>query len=128
MTDLKKNSLEWAVFAVSLVLVVAVLSYLIFVAVTGGDEPPVIEVRLGATERQDERYVVPVTVENHGDQVAENVTVEVELTLPSGEMETGSVDIDFLPRDSTRNGWVTFLTDPTSATEVVIRVPGYKQP
>jgi uncharacterized protein (TIGR02588 family) len=128
MIDLKKNSLEWAVFAVSLVLVVAVLGYLIYVGITGGDRPPMIDVQLGAAERQGERFVVPVTVENSGDQVAENVTVEVELTLPSGEMETGSIDIDFLPRESTRNGWVTFLADPESATEVVIRVPGYKQP
>lgn len=128
MIDLKKNALEWAVFAVSLVLVGAVLGYLIYVEATGGEAPPVIDVQLGTTERQGERYVIPVTVENHGDQVAENVTVEVELVLPSGEPETGSIDIDFLPRDSKRNGWVTFLSDPEDATEIVIRVPGYKQP
>lgn len=128
MIDLKKNSLEWAVFAVSLVLVVAVLGYLIYVGVNGGDRPPMIDVQLGAAERQGERYVIPVTVENSGDQVAENVTIEVELALPSGEMETGSIDIDFLPRESTRSGWVTFLSDPASANEIVVRVPGYKQP
>jgi uncharacterized protein (TIGR02588 family) len=128
MSAVQKNSLEWVVFSIGLVLVGAVLGYLVYVGLTRGDDPPMIDVQLGTAEVQLGRFVVPVTVENHGDQVAENVTIEVELTLPSGEQETGSIDFDFIPREATRNGWVTFLSDPATASEVAIHVPGYKQP
>jgi uncharacterized protein (TIGR02588 family) len=38
--------------------------------------------------------------------------VAVILELPQGEREEAEVDIAFLPRDSRRDGWVTFRNDP----------------
>ena len=123
----QKNWLEWSVFAVSLLLVVGVFAYLVYDAATLGDRPPSIEVQLGAPEQRADAYAVPVSVTNQGDQTAEGVIVEVVLER-GAEQEQAQFEIAFVPRGSTRNGWVTFQTDPRSADQVTGRVLGFELP
>jgi uncharacterized protein (TIGR02588 family) len=111
-----KNWLEWSVFAVGLVLVLATLGYLAWESVTGTGGPPDVVVRLGAAEPSTGGYMVPVEVANVGEGTAEDVRVTVVLEVPGGEPEEVDLDIAFLPRDSRRNGWVTFRTDPARGT------------
>ena len=73
----KKNWLEWAVFAIGLVLVVTVFSYLVYDALTLGDAPPMMAIEIGQPEQQGQLIVVPVAVTNQGDQPADGVIVEV---------------------------------------------------
>ena len=44
----QKNWLEWTVFAVGLALVVSVLAYLVYDAVTLGDAPPMMAIQSAA--------------------------------------------------------------------------------
>ena len=123
----KKNWLEWAVFAVSLVLVLGTLSYLVYSGATGGKAPASIEVRLGEPERRAGHFAVPVTVKNNGDQTAEGVHVRVALEQGGREQEYGELVIAFLPRKAEREGWVTFEHDPR-AGDLKARVLGYEKP
>lgn len=109
-----KNWLEWSVFAVSLVLVAGTLGFLIresFVAKGGTAE---VIARLGPPKAAAGGFMVPVEVANLGKGTAEDVQVTVVLELPEGEREEGALGIAFLPRESRRNGWVTFRSDPGS--------------
>jgi uncharacterized protein (TIGR02588 family) len=108
---LEKNALEWTVFGVGLVLVMATLGYLVREAFTTGSSPPELVVHLGAPRRVTEGYQVPVTVVNRGDHVAEGVTVTISLTAKA-EREEAVLSIPFLPHQSRREGWVTFRGDP----------------
>lgn len=128
MKKVKKNWLEWAVFGVGLALVLFTLGYLAYDAVTLGDEPPSIEVRTGAPLQRPHNFIVPITVINHGDQTAEGVRVEVVLETNGEEKERAEFEIAFLPRRGTREGWVTFQTDPRTAGQVKARVLGYEKP
>lgn len=128
MKSVQKNWLEWSVFAASLVIILTIVTYLVYDVTTMGDSPPIVEVRLGAAEPRNGSYVVPVTLHNSGDQTAETVTVEVLLLDDGAEIETAEVTIDFLPRQSTRSGWVTFTTDPATADEIQSHVLGYQEP
>jgi uncharacterized protein (TIGR02588 family) len=129
MSKLQKNWVEWAVFVVGLALVLSTLAYLAYEGATMGDDPPSIEVRLGAPEPRAHNFAVPVTVTNQGDETAEGVTVEVTLENGGGAAtaERGELTIAFLPRRATREGWVTFRQDPRAA-QLTARVLGYEKP
>ena len=127
MKKIKKNWLEWFVFAVGLLLVSGTLGYLIYVGATMGHEPPSLEVRLGEPEKRESNFVVPVTVTNHGDETAAGVRIEVVLDSGGDEQTRGQFDLPFLPRHATRKGFVAFEQDPRSG-QLKARVLGYEKP
>lgn len=108
---LDKNALEWTVFGVGLILVMATLGYLVREAFTTGSRPPELVVHLGVPRRVTEGFQVPVTVVNRGDGVAEGVSVMITLAAKA-EREEAVLSIAFLPHQSRREGWVTFRGDP----------------
>ncbi|MGB7924959.1 MAG: hypothetical protein WCF57_17090 [Pyrinomonadaceae bacterium] len=128
MKKLEKNWVEWAVFALSLVLVAATLAYLAYDAATLGDAPPTIEVRVGEPVQRPHNFIVPITITNHGDMTAEGVHIEVALENGGEELERSEFDVAFLPRSATREGWVAFQTDPRTAQKINARVLGYEKP
>lgn len=128
MKKLEKNWLEWIVFAISLVLVVSMLGYLVYDGAVLGDAPPTIEFQLGTPQSRSSRFLVPVSVTNRGDETAESVHIEVVLESGGQEQESAEFEIAFLPRHSTREGWVTFQTDPRSVEEMKARVLGFEKP
>ncbi len=111
-----KNALEWTVFAVGLVLVLATLGYLVRESVVGDGGPPEIVVRLGEPRASASGHLVPVEVANIGQTTAEDVLVPIFLDLPDGGREEAELSIGFLPRNSTRDGWVSFRGDPRRGT------------
>ena len=127
MNKLQKNWFEWIVFALALILVSSTLGYLIFAGASMGHEPPSLEVRLGTPEQRQFNFIVPVTVVNHGDETAEGVLIEVVMANGGEEIARGELDVAFLPRHATRQGWVTFEQDPRTA-QLKARVLGYQKP
>ena len=109
--DLEKNALEWTVFGVGLLLIMAMLGYLVREAFTTGSRPPLLVVDLGAPRAVAEGFQVPVTVANRGDKVAEGVSVTIALAT-TAEREEAVLNIPFLPHQSSREGWVKFRGDP----------------
>jgi uncharacterized protein (TIGR02588 family) len=126
MTEIKKNWLEWAVFYVSLALVVGVTGYLAYDAATAGTEEAEIEVSLGEPAASGAGFAVPVRVSNRGGQTAEGVHVEVLLRHAGGE-ERGEFVVAFVSRRSAREGFVTFRADPRGG-QTEARVVGYEKP
>jgi uncharacterized protein (TIGR02588 family) len=126
MITVKKNLLEWTVFAASLVLVLTVIGYLTYEAVTTGDNPPRIIVSSGKAHEWNGLYRVPIAAQNLGDQTAEGVMIEVTLE-GGGETETGEVAFAFLPRRSRREGWASFTRNPKTG-KITARVRGYESP
>ena len=112
MTRPTKNWLEWTVFAVGLVLVLATLGFLVRESLAGGGGPPEVVARLGASRAAAGGFMVPVEVANVGQGTAEDVRVTVTLQVPGSEPEEADLDVAFLPQGSRRSGWVTFRTDP----------------
>jgi len=127
MNKLQKNWFEWIVFALGLILVSSTLGYLIYAGTSMGQEPPSLEVRLGTPEQRQFNFIVPVTVVNHGDETAEGVRIEVVMESGGEEKARGEFDVPFVPRHATREGWVTFEQDPSTA-QLKARVLGYQKP
>jgi uncharacterized protein (TIGR02588 family) len=127
MTKLEKNWLEWVCFGISLVLVIGLLGYLLYTAVTTGNSPAHIELQLGPPQERGGKFFINVVAENRGEQTAEGVYVEVVLKA-NGKEERGMFVIDRLPRQGKRQGIVTFETDPRLASTVEARALGYAEP
>lgn len=107
---LEKNALEWTVFGLGLVLILATLGYLLRETFSTASKPPELVVQLGTPRRVAQGFQVPVTVVNRGDKVAEGVSVTI--TLVATEREEAVLGIPFLPHQARREGWVTFRGDP----------------
>lgn len=121
MTRVAKNRLEWIVFGVSLVLVVATFGYLIREALTTSESPPDVVVELGEPRPGSGGFMVPVVASNRGGGTAEDVQISVTLDVPGAVSQESVLLVPFLPQASDRRGWVTFRSDPRSGT---LRVSG----
>ena len=124
-----KNWLEWIVFAIGCVLVlgaIGALGYQTWIAAP--PKPPTIEVILGQAEAHAGHYAIPVRVANRGDETAEAVLVQVTLEMSDGKSEKSEFQIQFLPRNASREGWVIFETDPATAKKIRARPLGYAKP
>jgi uncharacterized protein (TIGR02588 family) len=128
MKRLEKNWLEWSVFAFSFTLVAGVLIYLTYDALTRDNRPPDIIVQFGEIKAQEDHYLLPVLVANHGDLTAKNIQIEILLNNDGQTLERATFEIDFLPRRATHEGWVTFRSDPQSAKEIQAHILGYQKP
>lgn len=135
LQDLRKNWLEWTVFAAGLVAVLGTLGYLTYEVLTEEVTPPRIVVELGRPTPDGtpdgtpagSRWTVPVRVRNDGGETAEEVQVEVTLESPGHAPETRQLEVAFVPRKSRREGWVTFSRDP-SRGRLTGRATGYEKP
>ncbi|HEV3410303.1 MAG TPA: hypothetical protein VG095_08405, partial [Chthoniobacterales bacterium] len=122
----QKNWLEWTVFALSAVLILTVIGFLIYESAMIGQKPPDIHLRMGEVQARDGYFALPLEVTNTGDQTAEGVHLEVVLKTNGGE-ERADLEIQFLPRRGKREAWVNFKTDPRTGT-LDARVLGYEKP
>ena len=123
-----KNMLEWSVFAISALLIVAVLAILIREAMTEGNRPPLLRVTTGdALPDGHGGHRVPVTVRNDGDRTAAEAKIELALEEGGREVERGEITLPFVPQRSSRTGWVVFKRDP-KCCELLVRAIGYQQP
>jgi uncharacterized protein (TIGR02588 family) len=123
----RKNLLEWTVFTISLVLVAAVFATLIVAGLRSDDAPPSIVVETGPPERSATGFQVSVRARNEGSETAEEVRIEVELLDGDTTLERAETTIPFLPKDSSRAGWVVFRRDP-SCCRIEARAAGYNRP
>ena len=122
----KKNSLEWTVFGVSIALTLTVFGALVYEQMATGDSPARIEITLGSPVASGPAYAVPVDVRNVGDTTAEDVQVTVTSRAGSGP-ETTDLVLPYVPYRSQRRAWVTFSHAP-AAGQLDARVLGYREP
>ncbi len=128
----QKNWLEWTVFVCGLLLTLATVGYLAYDALTLEEKPPSIALKLGeprilSTPGGEKSFMVPVEAFNRGQQTAEGVHIEVSAKFPGAPEQSADYDIAFLPRGSSREGWVAFEGDPKQA-KLDARVLGFEIP
>ena len=117
-----KNAVEWSVFGLSCVLVLATLGYLGFLALTDEQSPPTLKVEIGEPVERDGQVWVPVTVENRGAATASNVEIEVQAAG-----QNAGFTLPHVPRRGQRRGWVGF-EPPLARQHIKARVSGYQAP
>lgn len=121
-----KNLLEWTVFALSIVLVGAIMVVLGLDVLRWKEEPARLEIAKGDAKVEHGQLRVPIHVTNRGETVAINVSLEVADTS-SDQGKIATVSFDFVPRGATRKGMVIFPPDQDPA-KLEARISGYEEP
>lgn len=124
----EKNWLEWSVFAASAVILIFTFGFLGYEAFVTDGKPTAIEIELGAPQSHDGYYAVPVTIKNAGSQSVEDVQVDITLIQDQQEVETASITMPMVPRESSREGHVAFSSNPSEADEIQTRIVSYVIP
>ena len=123
---MKKNTLEWTVFGLSLALIAGIVILLVHEHLAGENRPPSIAANVGEAVATSGGYAVPIDVRNDGDTTAEEVQVEGSLTWEGGS-ERGEAVLSFVPYRSERRAWIAFSHDPRNG-KLEVRVVGYREP
>ena len=121
----QKNWLEWTVTIISGILVTFVLGFLIFKMVNEEKTPPDIVVQIGSISHKDGGFAVPITAFNKGSETAQNVMIEV--SNGTSDHEKAEISFQYLPRNSSVNGWVIFSEKPLPDS-LKSRIVGYSVP
>lgn len=105
--------MEWVLAGLSGVLLLAVLGYLGYEGLAHPGGPPQVVVRAGEPRPVAGGFLVEFTARNDGRTTAANVQVIGELgTPPDGVVERSEAVLDYVPKGSSRKGWLSFRRDP----------------
>ncbi len=124
----EKNKLEWSVFALSLLFVLAIVSYLVYETVTHQPSPPDIEITYEKDSLAPHQHSYHVHVSNIGGRTAEDVKIMAQLLKKDKTFETSEFELSYLPKRSHKEGWVSFSSNIEAGDSVKIRVVSYKTP
>ena len=119
--------IEWATGVISLLLVLAVIGWIAFRAITTEPSPPRLEVHPLLSETVSEDHRINFTVRNEAPKTAAAVTIRAVLTRNLVTLEEVDVTFDYVPGESEVKGTVIFQTDPTDAS-LRIGAVSYREP
>ena len=124
---MRRNWLEWAILAVSIAVVVALVGYLA-VAGLSGSRPAQIRAEAAPAAGvigPDGGWLVPVTVRNDGGIAAMTVVLEGTASV-AGVDEVSEITVDVLPAESDVEVVLGFSGEPDS--DVELRIVGFETP
>lgn len=119
--------LEWAVGAVSAVLVLAMIGFVLYQAVSVTSARPELHVVAETVEPAGAGFQVPFRAVNRGDSTAAGVNVEGRIERDGETVETSGVTLDYVPAHSEQRGGLFFREDPRQG-RLVLEVKGYADP
>ena len=118
---------EWASGGLGLALVVGMVGFIGFNALTTDPFVPTITLDHLGTERTPGGHVVKFRARNSGAATAAALTISGELYDGSTLLESSEATIDYLPPRARRHGGLIFQNDP-SAHDLRLEARGYVDP
>jgi uncharacterized protein (TIGR02588 family) len=125
---IEKNTLEWSVFGCSLLLVLLIIGYLIYQGINQGNSTPTLTITSKSDPTPNDKHRFRLTVNNTGGETAEDVRIEATSIQSDGLQEKSELMIAFVPKGSSREGWIIFSKPPACDTCLRLRITGYKKP
>jgi uncharacterized protein (TIGR02588 family) len=122
------HPLEWVIGGISGLLIIALLGYLGYRAMSADGRPPDFAATVESVERAGDVFHVSIAVTNPGDETVAGLVVQATLDSAGEMIETGEIEFDYLPAGSTRRGAFVFKNDPARAGELRLFVLGYTDP
>lgn len=119
--------IEWAVAALGLILLSAMLSYMTFFGLTRPESPPQIVITYGDPRRQPSGYALDFTASNEGGSTASHTLIKGMLKRGDETVEEAEATIDYIPHSSDRKGTLIFKQDPADF-ELEVGVTGFADP
>ena len=119
--------IEWAAAILSTALVIAMLAYTFYQAMSNGSEPPLITVRADSVIDTPGGYLIMFSATNAGDETAAAVQISAELMRDSVAVEESSATLDYVPSQAVRRGGIMFSEDPRMY-RLELRATGFSRP
>lgn len=121
----RARMLEWTIGGASASLLLALVLYLVYLALFENGMGPAVIVTPGAIEERAGAFHVRITAANRGGKAA--AEVQVRGRLADARDDSSEVVFDYVPAGSSRHGTLVFDRDPRS-TRIDVRVIGYREP
>jgi uncharacterized protein (TIGR02588 family) len=118
---------QWVIGSISILLVLMLLGFVFYEAVTGTSVPPIISVRQERILPADQGFIVEFTAKNTGGSTAKNLAIEGILTENGKVVEKSNATLDFSPSHAERQGGLIFSHDPRRY-KLEIQPKGYDRP
>ena len=119
--------IEWATGVVSGLLVLGLIGWVGYDAVTKEQAPPDFTIEAKPAERTSGGYRIRFDITNTSTTTAAAVNVRGEARKADGTVEGAETTFDYVPAGSSASGALIFSQDPTGL-EVQIRAAGYTEP
>src|ERR671914_2542412 len=88
---------EWIVAAVSALLVLGVIGFLVYDGMVSPQTPPDVRVEVDSIHQAGPGFLVLLRARNDGHNTAADVIIEGELMADSGRVEASETTIDYVP-------------------------------
>jgi uncharacterized protein (TIGR02588 family) len=121
------STLEWIVAAVSALLVLGVIGFLVYDGVVSPKTPPDVRVEVDSIQQAGPGFLVILRARNNGHNTAADVIIEGELMADSGRVEASETTIDYVPAGGEQRAGLYFTRDPRSL-KLRVRAHGYRDP
>ncbi|MCR4264671.1 hypothetical protein [Nitratireductor sp. ZSWI3] len=116
---------EWLTGIASGCLLLALVGYLLFLAVFENGEAPTLVLAPESVTQTAGRFHMRFTLTNQGDSAAAEVRVKAR--SPEEPSPAGEVVFDYVPAGSTRRGTLVFAGDP-AVLRIALEVVSYREP
>jgi uncharacterized protein (TIGR02588 family) len=121
------STAEWIVAALSALLVLGVIGFLIYDGLGSPKTPPDVRVEVDSIQQAGPGFLVLLRARNMGNNTAADVIIEGELMTDSGRVETSETVIDYVPAGGEQRAGLYFIRDPRKA-KLRLRAHGYREP
>jgi len=121
------SAAEWIVAAVSALLVLGVIGFLLYEGVASPKKPPDVTIEVDSVQQAGPGFVALLRARNDGDNTAADVIIEGELMADGKPVEKSETMIDYVPAGGQQRAGLYFTRDPRSL-ELRLRAHGYRDP
>ncbi|TNM63080.1 TIGR02588 family protein [Aliirhizobium smilacinae] len=125
--DREAHWVEWATGCVSALLVLSMIGFIFFEAVTDGHKPPDLGIVITSRNPVAGGYRVTFDIANRSTATAAGVVVRGEILNGGNPLETTDVTFDYVPAESKSTGVILFSQDPGDRG-IRIRATAYTDP
>ena len=109
----QRGKIEWLIGGVSGVVVVGMIGFVFFQAISRSVSGPAMEVIAVGVEERQLSYHVGFRVKNRGDTTAADVMISGTLESEGEVIESVEVAVDYVPGNSVRTGGMIFVHNPS---------------
>ncbi len=113
--DKGRSTIEWITLIISISLVLALFSLIVYEYLGQSDQPPqiVVSYQRQQVKKLNGSFVLPVVITNHGEQTATNVLVIISFGSGGNQADQTQIQIDFLAGGATEQRMVVTQEDPS---------------
>lgn len=121
------NTVERITFLIGLAVLIAIIFYLTYLITESKNEPPQLVITSTYMPTMA-HYGFEVKVKNEGEETAENASIKLSLYQDGRSVETGTVNIAYVPVSSEETAWIVFHTKRKPSDSLVVSSLTYVEP